>query len=218
MIPKIPFSHDSFFKAVMKDNKLVAELIKRFLPEELVKTLDLKTLKLSNVQFVRGDLKQLFSDIVYECELKDKSLGKVYISFLIEHKIKITRALALQLFRYLNEGYVYQFNNQKELTPIIPMVIYHGKEKWQYIPMEKLFSYLSDDIRKYIPLFDFTYLDITGKSEEELRSLGNSLLRSVLLTQKYIFNKDELLKKLYTILEIFYEESERNFFREIIFY
>ena len=107
MIPKLPFSHDSFFKAVMKDAKFAAELIKRFLPEKLVKTLDLKTLKLSNVQFVRGDLKQLFSDIVYECELKDKSLGKVLISFLFEHKTKVTDALPLQLSRYLNEGYNY---------------------------------------------------------------------------------------------------------------
>ena len=218
MIPKLPFSHDSFFKAVMKDTKLAAELIRRFLPAELVETLDLSTLKLANVQFVRGDLKQFFSDIVFECELKDKSLGKVYINFLFEHKTKIPRALALQLSRYLNEGYHYQFINNKKLTPIIPVVIYHGKEEWEYIPMEKLFAYLPDNLRKFIPLFDFEYIDIRGKSEEELRSIGNSLLRSVLLTQKYIFDKDELLKKLSTILETFYDDEERNFLEEIIVY
>jgi predicted transposase YdaD len=107
MIDKIPFSHDKFFKVVMSNIKLAKALISNFLPEKLIKSLDLDTLRLNNTQFVSDDLKEIFSD---------------------------------------------------------------------------------------------------------------TLLKSILLTQKYIFDKDKLLNKLSTILEVFYNEKERNLLETIIVY
>ena len=59
--------------------------MQEFLPEEVLRSLDLETLEISNQSFIDEKLKEAFSDAVFKVKLKSM-IASVYISILLEHK------------------------------------------------------------------------------------------------------------------------------------
>ena len=73
--------HDSLFKAAMRDPKVARDVIKANIPKFLDEMVLWDTLTLQHTNFVRDNLEQLHSDVVYLCQLNEGS----YLYFLIEH-------------------------------------------------------------------------------------------------------------------------------------
>src|SRR5699024_804059 len=71
---------------------------------------------------------------------------EAYICFLLEHKSYKDRLTIFQISKYIIESWMamVQKENKKELPLIIPMLVYHGKEKWN----------LKTDLRDMIPGFN----------------------------------------------------------------
>lgn len=64
--------HDKFFKASFSNRKLMLEFMRNMFPKDLLKKLDLRTLKLEKVSFVDEKLEEHFGDLIYSCALKSK--------------------------------------------------------------------------------------------------------------------------------------------------
>ena len=98
-----------------------------FFPKDVLDEIDLDTFELSNVSFINEQLEEYFADIVYTCNTKGNA--QIKISFLLEHKSYYDPHLPLQLLRYLLEAYDYQYvkEGKKELSLVIPVLIYHGE-------------------------------------------------------------------------------------------
>lgn len=118
--------------------------------------------------YVNKELRRSVADLVYSCQRKD-GRGSVEISLLLEHKSKPDRFTPVQIGGYLYSGYQQQIEDgRKQLSPIIPILFYHGKEQWTYRTLDDLFVDLDEDLVGYIPKYDYIYHDLERLPEEHI--------------------------------------------------
>ncbi|MCP4110119.1 MAG: Rpn family recombination-promoting nuclease/putative transposase, partial [Desulfobacteraceae bacterium] len=93
-------------------------------------------------------------------------------------------------------------NPKDRLPVIVPLVMYHGKNKWN---IGKRFSEMMEipkgesGLSPYIPDFEFVLCDLTAYSDDEIR--GDILSRVVMLLFKHIRDQD-IMEKLPAILSL----------------
>ncbi|MCL4868366.1 MAG: Rpn family recombination-promoting nuclease/putative transposase [Anaerolineae bacterium] len=194
--------HDKFFKEMFGQLELARDFLQNYLPAAVLNHLDLSQIQLEKESFIDPQLREHFSDLLFSVPRRD-NLGLAFIFFLFEHKSFWYRWTWLQLLGYIVEFWKHQKDaGANTLSPIIPLVIYHGKEKWKgsrqladlYDGPEDLKLYLPDFI---YPVYDFSYL-----SEEEIR--GQASLQITLHILRHIFD-GQLVEKLPGIFALFRE-------------
>jgi predicted transposase/invertase (TIGR01784 family) len=188
--------HDEFFKATFGRREIALDYLQHMLPAGLHQVLDLSKLERVNGSFVPPALKEYFSDMVYQCPLKDaKQVGSVSPVFLFEHKSKYTSRPHLQLLRYLLDAWDEQLQNKKKLTPIIPIVVYHGVKKWKMRAFSSYFgNNLPPSLMPFLPSFDYIFTHINELSDAQILALGDGPLINTFLMFKYIHNPDFILQ------------------------
>ena len=56
------------------------------------------------------------------------------------------------------------------LHPIIPMIIYHGQDKWQIRSFEEYFEgKLSEELLPFIPRFEYLLTNLQARDAKEIR-------------------------------------------------
>ncbi len=150
-------AHDKFFKYLFSQKEEVCDFISNVCPKELVNKLDLSTLELSTTEYINKDLKVNFSDIVYNCTYGKDT--KINISLLFEHKSYPEKYPHLQLLSYMLNMWQTQIKQNEKLTPVIPIIFYHGSNNWKKLSFNKFFKGLDDDLLKFIPMFDYLLVD-----------------------------------------------------------
>ncbi len=182
--------HDKFFKETMGDIETAHDFLTNYLPQDIIELIDLDNLSVQKDSFIEKELQEAFSDILYKTSIKGK---ETYLYFLFEHKSSFLKTTALQLLKYMVNIWEQKVDKEKFLTLpiIIPLVIYHGKEKWSVkqtlsgiIDMENL----PDSIKRYIPDFNYILYDFSPLSDKEIK--GNVKLKIFLEMLKAIFKKE----------------------------
>ncbi len=203
---KIQNVHDKFFKETFSRIDVVTNFLEELVDEKLVKKLDLSTLQIDNNSFIDEKLDEHFADIVYTCDYAGK--GKVQIALLFEHKSYKENYPHWQLNQYiLNVWEASSKQKKKKPIPIIPIVIYHGKEKWDYQPMRTYFEYLDEDLLRYIPEFDFHLINLNTIPNEQITNFRNKFLAiSALLfkhsrLKKYVRKVEDELVELFKLID-----------------
>ena len=152
-------------------------------PVELTKKIDLCTLKLENAGFIDEELKEYYADLVFTCTYQDKE--RIKVTLLLEHKSTKERYPHMQLLKYLlkmweqdikqlavdswqEQEAVGRRQRDKKLTPVIPVIIYHGKGKWQYKSFQEYFPGAGRDLARFIPGFDYILLDISDYDDKKI--------------------------------------------------
>jgi len=200
--------HDKLFREVASSKPFAADILQNYLPEDVVKLIDLNTLEISKDSFIEKELKDYYSDLLYKINLAD-SPGYVYLLF--EHKSYKDRLAPLQVLEYMPKIWRLHLKQHKNkpLPVIIPMFLYHGQSKWN----DTKFSDLMDDsaslLPAYVPDFEYVMIDLTQYSDEEIK--GAVLSRVVMLLFKHIFDPD-IIEKLPAIFSLMQEimESENG--------
>lgn len=182
----------SFFRAIFAATfarrDVAAEFARHYLPPNIVETLDLETLQPVKDSFVDDELRDHFTDLLYETRLQDDTLAYVYLLF--EHKSYSEPWIAFQLLRYMVRIWEYVLEQRQVtiLPPIIPLVIYHGEERWQVdLRFHKLVT-ACPPLADYVPDFRYELYDLSTYSDEEL--VGAVNLQVVMFLLKHIFDKD----------------------------
>ncbi len=199
--------HDKVVKIFLGEKETAKSLFKEYLPPKITKNLDFNTLKISKDTFVDKKMSDYFSDILYQINLLNIP---VFIYFLIEHKSREELLTSFQVLKYMVGIWKLHLKQNKEaktLPVIIPIIIYHGPQKWKidtnFISLFNAPDYLKD----YIPDFSYNLQDISCIPDEEIK--GAVLLRILFKTLKYIFTPD-LRYKLQEILELFLELKDKK--------
>ena len=120
--------HDHFFKQVFKDQKNVVDFIKQYLPKKISKELDLSSVQIIDPSANSEEDIEFVSDIVVSCKTSDGTPADIYLLF--EHKSYKDKGIYLQLLRYMYEMWQKDFRLKKPFRVIIPVVFYHGTNKW----------------------------------------------------------------------------------------
>ena len=89
--------HDRFFKETFSKKEEVQDLVINTLPKQLSAKLNFTSLQLDNTSYIDEELKENFSDLVYNCKYKGKKTIK--ISLLLEHKSYKPDYIHIQLLK-----------------------------------------------------------------------------------------------------------------------
>ena len=161
------------------------------LPERILQKLKLSTLRRDETSYVNKKLKRYFADVVYDCEFDSQVNFK--ISLLFEHKSTVPRFLFIQLLRYMLQIWEYQIEQNQPLQLVIPIVIYHGQQRWNARSFESYFSKngLPEPLKAFVPRFDYWLEDLQKESPKSIKDrFAQAMLRMTLLLFKYISSPD----------------------------
>ena len=212
--------HDKLFKYTLSIKSEAVALVKNFLSPELRDSLDFRTFKQENTSYITGKLEEYFSDIVWSCRLNNGK--KIKITFLLEHKSYFDKKVIIQFLRYLTEAYDTMLNKEKEdkITLIVPVLVYHGKQKWSHRSLADLINIGDKKLLKYLPTFDFELIDLNTTTEKKVVDLREGyLLRSTFLLFQNIGNADyvwQMHKELFIFAEEELTEHEIRSFVSVL--
>lgn len=89
--------HDATFRQFLTQPDIARDFMEIHLPAELRAVCDLSTLKLESGSFVKDDLRQYFSDVLYSLKT---TAGDGYLHVLVEHHSTPDKHMAFRLIRY----------------------------------------------------------------------------------------------------------------------
>ena len=178
--------HDRFAKQILSEPERASDFLNNYLTPQVAASLDLSRLKLAKDSFVDSNLKEYFTDLLYHVRLKRRHDALVYV--LIEHKSAPDEWVAFQVLRYMVK--IWEPIAKKragKLPPIVPLVLYHGKSKWN---VARNFGALIDrekaeSLTEYVPEFQCQVCDLSQFGVDQLR--GDLRLRVALLAMKNVF-------------------------------
>lgn len=215
--------HDKIFKEVQSIKENAKDFLKGVCPSELTAKLDLDSLELDTDSYITGELAESFADIVYSCSYEGSR--KIKVALLFEHKSYVPSYPHLQLLKYILGIWDQEIKGGKKPIPVIPLIFYHGKERWKHLPLYGYFAQEPDDIlKKFIPAFDYLLADIQTLSDDAIRNTlfkreANKIVFSLM---KHIFNNETLYQELKTILSLgkdyFEKEEGERFLISILLY
>jgi predicted transposase/invertase (TIGR01784 family) len=209
--------HDKFFKETFTRLEVARDFFANYLPESVTAVLDLDSLNLQSGSFIDPDLQEQFADLLYHVTLHDDS--EAYLYLLLEHKSYPDTQTPFQLLRYLVR--IWERDNREGvgLRPIVPIVVYHGRERWRVATDFGEMFVGAEALRPYWPSFHYHLQDLSALSDEEVR--GQVHLQIALLVMKYIFDP-ALRGRLGEILTLFTELAEAQtaleYLRTVLYY
>jgi len=137
--------------------------------------------------------------------------GEIHIYALFEHKSYPEPLIALQLLRYMVRIWEQALKQEEPLLPVVPLVVYHGRQRWTVaLDLAALFE-MPDDLKPYLPDYRYWLCDLSRYSDEEIKSRVESavILQMGLLLLKYEGETD-FLERLGDILRLLWQLSERE--------
>jgi len=209
MDEKLQNPHDRFFRRALSRPEAASDFLRYYLPADVVQWLDLSSLEISKESFIDPNLQTHFSDLLYTVALRDDTerAGQTHVYVLFEHKSYPDSHVAFQLLRYMMRIWERTPRRQKTLTPIIPIVIYHGAVQWRSAPnFARLFD-APPSFAPYLPDYAYQLCELSQYSDDEIK--GAVSLRIALLLLKYIFS-DELRHRVVDILRLYHELGDRR--------
>lgn len=202
MKKEITNKHDTTFKEVFSQKRIARDFIENNIPKEALEVIDMESLELEKDTFINEELKENFSDLIYRVKINNKN---GYISFLLEHKSYKDKMTIFQVQRYILESWmtIIQKENKEELPIIIPMIIYHGKEKWNFKTdirdMIPGFYELPEYFKQRVPVFKHDFFNIGEYEERDFEKL-TKLTAMMLKAFKYAFEEDlEIVLRTYLL-------------------
>jgi len=183
--------HDKYFKQIFSRKEEMTDLVVNGLPQ-VAKLIDIASLQLDTTEYVDKTLNKSYSDLVYNCKYKNRDIK---IALLFEHKSQPELYPHLQLLGYMLQIWQTCKNNKQPLIPIIPILFYHGTENWKYGDFLASFEDLDENLKKYIPNFEYELVNTKLLSDEQIKKMFHQYsVKTIMLLMKHIFDDPELLE------------------------
>ncbi|GAB6088774.1 Rpn family recombination-promoting nuclease/putative transposase [Spirochaeta dissipatitropha] len=187
--------HDVFFRSFFSHTDTMQALLEHILPPETRQELDLHSLAIEPGTYLDKKGRNHYADLSASVKLSGNNM-RIYI--LYEHKSWRDEKALLQLLRYK------QMVWQKEkglLTPILPVLFYHGPDGRFPDRFSQLFP--ADIPEKLLPRqveFQAVLYNLSSVAEDRLTAEKNRELQAALLSLKYARdNMDLLIDQLYRL-------------------
>lgn len=219
MKDKIQNSHDSLFKETWSNKNNAKAFLENYLPQKVLNVINIDSLEICKDTFIENDLKNYYSDMLYKVNFGDTP-GYVY--FLFEHKSYPDKLVHLQILEYMTKIWRLDLkqSKRKKLSIIVPLLLYHGPQKWK---VKEDFSSIMegpvDIMAEYIPDFRYVLYDLSQYSDDDIK--GTITARVVMLIFKHIFEKDfaQKLPEIFSLLKDLSEkETGLQYFETLIKY
>ena len=153
-----PNPNNACFKDLFSRPEFVQSFIENYIPKGIRSFLDLDTIDIDLSGFVSKEQREYYADVVVTLQLKDSPE-------------LLTR---LQILNYMVQKWLDLKRRDQlgsHLPVVIPVVIYHGKGRWNYsLRFSDLLELPSEDFRPYVPEFKHMIHDISSMKDEEFKT------------------------------------------------
>lgn len=210
--------HDTSYRFLLSSKKLFVELLRSFVHQGWVSSIDEANVQPIPHSFILQDFKRKEADLVYQVNLGGQ---EVVFYLLVEMQSRVDFLMPYRLLLYQIEIWRYLLKDKKKketgkksfrLPPIVPIVLYNGKRRWT---ASRQFRKLLSHEGLFGPaLINFEYLlvDVVRYSEEDLLALSNTIGAVFMLDQaKDQEQLQERLGKLMHTIKHMPEESQQHF-------
>lgn len=196
------YPHDWLFKTIFSKTENLKTFLNLFLPQVYQNVIP-ETIKLSNTEKITKKYKKFLLDLSFECKIRD-SKGKIIdgvLYLVFEHKSYLDIHTPSQILFYKASLMEEDEKERRSYRAVIPIVFYHGKEKWNIPNKIPDLSNFPKKIKEFATGLNYILVDTSDiKDDFLLKNLYlNACLLSSLYILKNIFTKD--LDHLRPILE-----------------
>jgi predicted transposase/invertase (TIGR01784 family) len=178
--------HDGFFNHSLSNLTVAKDLLQTHLSPAITQRIQWDSLRLSNKSYTDAKLAQLHSDVVYTCQIDDKS---AYIYILIEQQTTPDPLLPFRFLQYnvamLTEHLSQNKKKKKRehLPTILNLCLYTGKQT-PYPYSVDIYDCFEDPMLARAEMFKpLSLIDLGQMEEEELAKHGTADLLEMLLKQ-----------------------------------
>lgn len=161
--------HDQLFRKAFENPLVAVEFMNTHLPKEVLKILDISTLKLEKDTFVNPTLTDSACDVLFSAKFNGTD---GFIHILLEHQSSCDRFMAFRLFKYMLsicDQYVTSKPKAKHLPLVYPIVIYNGKAKYN-APLNIWQLFNNSNLAKDFWTNDYRLVNVHEIDDEELKS------------------------------------------------
>lgn len=206
--------HDAYVKETFSDRERAIVFFESFLPPDLLLAIDIKTLKVTKESYINSELNQHFSDLVFNVEIVKEGID-ANLSLLFEHKSQPDNNVSIQVGYYVFSQWMASISQKKKLKPIIPILYYQGKRKWEIPSLKQIFKNFPSVITNLLPDIPNIYIPLNEINDSAITRLRNTMLVLALLTQKIKTNPDKLNNDLSRIFKLFPVDNQNWNFLEL---
>lgn len=154
---------------------MIEDLLRGFVPQSWVQSLDFSTLEKLNASYVSEDLRHRHDDVVWRVRFHDRWL---YVYLLLEFQASVDRFMAVRILTYT--GLLYQdlirsqSLHQDRLPPVLPIVLYNGETRWRAaVELAELIEPAPAELQPYQPRQRYLLLDEGTYNDTHLAGLRN---------------------------------------------
>jgi hypothetical protein len=156
--------HDSGYKLLFSHPQMVAELLRGFVRESWVETLDFETLERVGTSFISDDLRERHSDMIWRLRWNGPEPGWFYLYLLLEFQSTPDPFMAVRLLSYvalLLAELIRTGAATAGLPTVLPLVLYNGR-----LDLGSLFQPVPPGAERYLPQLTYLLLDESSLGEE----------------------------------------------------
>lgn len=167
---------------LLEDPLLLQDFL-RLLDAPLAEALDFAQAQRINRSFVAENLQKHESDLIYRVPYRTGD-NAVLVYVLLEQQTRPDDWMPLRLYTYCGELWSAQFreweaNRQsaenRRLNPVIPIVFYTGRERWnQQVALANLMD-LPDTLRRFVPSWETLFLNLQQTPTELLTQFSSAV-------------------------------------------
>ncbi|TRX01799.1 Rpn family recombination-promoting nuclease/putative transposase, partial [Candidatus Methylobacter oryzae] len=169
-------AHDSSYKLLFSEPEIIIDLLQGFVHEPWVNELDFSTLEKVSGSYIADDLRSREDDVIWRVQYQQ---SWIYVYLLIEFQSTVDAYMAVRLMSYM--GLLYQDliktkqqTENKQLPPILPVVLYNGEKRWDAATeLKDLIVKVPGGLEKYLPSLNYLLLDEGAFDAKELSPLKN---------------------------------------------
>jgi len=187
--------HDAVFKAFFSDATIARNYLLHYTPEAIHQKIDFAIFQKIDTAFVSGRFGISFTDVLYETRLASGAPARLL--FLFEHKSYVpSLPVHLQLLDYLLQIWEDDLKNERPLSFIIPIIVYHGAQGWKQNPFSSYFTGLPEDWQVFVPNFHYLLTDLSRMPTQEIEEKTETeYLKNLFLALKFARIERFVLKK-----------------------
>ena len=166
--------HDSGYKLLFSHPQMVEELLRGFVRESWVSTLDFTTLERVGSSFVSDDLRERHSDMVWRLRWSGPEPGWFYVYLLVEFQstpdpfmaVRLLGYVALLLADLVRKGTA---TTASGLPAVLPLVLYNGGRPWN-VPLDlaSLFQAAPPGAERLLPQLTYLLIDESRLGDRDL--------------------------------------------------
>jgi predicted transposase/invertase (TIGR01784 family) len=210
--------HDKIVRDTYSRPEIAKAYFNEFLPPALKEVLDFDSMTILGGTYITEDLKEFFSDLLFQFSLKNGEKNLV-VSLLFEHKSKADKYVLVQVGHYIFSQWIKELNNKQSIKPIIPLIYYQDKAPWTVPSLRELFSDYPDSIQQYIPTYDFIFFAINSLTKEQLEDITDAMLLIAISGHDRSVDTKEFINRLNRIASLRkFAPHERNFISLVFVY